>query len=404
MLGLVLTAAITPAAPPVDPDPKHLTVPPADQARAAALVEKLGSPRFEDREKAQEDLSAMGRLAVPALAEALTKNASAEVRARCQALYPRARADDLQARLEVFVADEAGKFEHELPGWAEFRQITAGCGPAARAVFAEVVAHPLGRELVMTDLPPQDLGARIAVRRQELYTRRINTTGRAGQQLPPTAVEVLALMLAETRIPSRHIPRTSSSVLVYTTPNFASAVNGGGREARVYRTIAGKWAASRDEALLMVQALSVATTLELSEAADLGARMVKTVGVTAQNKALAAMAVAKSGNPKFLPALESAFKDEGVVNVFGAVAIAPVGAPAPPVAARSVQLRDIALAAAVLLTEQDPTEYGFVLANNPSRTARYNYGVWSLPADRRAAAFEKWAKWRSENPDFGQLR
>src|SRR4051812_33223509 len=132
MLGLVLTAALAPAAPPVDPDPKSLAVPAADQARAAALVEKLGSARFEDREKAQEDLVGMGRRAVPALTEALTKHASPEVRARCQTLYPRARAADLQARLAVFMADEEGKHEHDLPGWGEFRQVTAGCGAAAR--------------------------------------------------------------------------------------------------------------------------------------------------------------------------------------------------------------------------------------------------------------------------------
>ncbi|MFO0800935.1 MAG: hypothetical protein U0804_26010 [Gemmataceae bacterium] len=404
MLGLVLTAAIAPAAPPVDPDPKHLVVPPAEQARAAALVEKLGSPRFDDREKAQEELSAMGRRALPALADGLTKHASAEVRARCQALYPRARADDVQARLAVFVADEAGKFEHDLPGWGEFLQVTAGCGPAARAVFAEIVSNPVGRELVMTDLAPHDLGARIAARKQEIYQRRLTGT-RTGQVPEPPVVELLALMLAESRIPSKHIPRTTSSVIVFTMPGFATAVNGGGREARVYRTIAGKWVASRDDATVMMQALSVGTALDLPEVADLGARMLQTAGVTSLNKAQAAMHVAKSGNPKFLPALEATFKDESVVRSVGVVVAAPIGAPVPPqAAAKAVQLRDIALASAVLLTEQDPTEYGYELSNNPPRTARYNYSLWTLPADRRAAAFAKWTTWRAANPDFGQLR
>lgn len=402
MLGLVLTAAITPAAPPVDPDPKHLAVTPAEQARAAALVEKLGSPRFEDREKAQDELAGLGRRAVPALSEALAKHASPEVRARCQALYPRARGDDLQARLAVFVADEAGKFEHDLPGWTEFRQITAGCGPAARKVFADIVTNPLGRELLLTELTPQDLGARIALRKQEMYQRRF-ASSRPGQVQEPAVIEVLALMLAETRIPSRHIPRTSSSVVVFTMPNFVSALAGGSREARVYRTVAGKWAASRDEAILMTQALSVAQTLELPEVADLGARMMKTAAVTALSKAQAAMAVAKVGNAKHLPALEAAFKDEGVVRTLGVVIAGPAGAPAVA-QAKSVQLRDVALAAALLLTEQDPTDYGFEQANASARASRYNYVMWSLPVDRRAAAFERWAEWRVANPDFGQLR
>ncbi len=403
MLGLVLTFAVAaPGAPPVDPDPKHLAVPPAEQARATALVERLASPRHEDREKAQDDLAAMGRRAMPALTEALARHVSPEVRARCQMLYPRARADALQARLAVFVADAGGKFEHDLPGWAEFRQITAGCGPAARAVFADIATTPIGRELVLAELAPQDLGGRIALRKQEMYTRRFASPTRPGQpQAEPTVAEVLALMLAETRIPSRHIPRTSSSTLVFTMPGFVSALAGGGPQARVYRTVAGKWAASRDEALLMTQALSVATTLDIPEAADVGARMMTTAGVTPLSKAQATMAVAKVGNPKHLPALEAVFKDEGVVRTLGVV-VAPVGAPAPA-AARTVQLRDVALVAALLLTEQDPTEYGFeVTTARPG--VRYLYTVWNLPADRRAAAFEKWNEWRAANPDFGQIR
>ncbi|HYH65604.1 MAG TPA: hypothetical protein VD866_12980 [Urbifossiella sp.] len=402
MFGLVLTAALAPAAPPVDPDPKHLVVPPAEQARAAALVEKLGSPRYDEREKAQDDLAAMGRKAVPALTEALARHASAEVRARCQTIYPRARADDLEARLAVFVADEGGKFEHDLPGWPEFRQVTAGCGPVARTVFAEIVANPLGRELLITDLPPQDLGLRIALRKQEMYQKRYNPT-RPGQVQEPAAVEVLALMLAETRVPSRHVPRSNFSVIIYQSSGFVSAINGG-TQARVYRAIAGKWVASRDDAVLMVQALSVGQALDLPEVADLGARMVKTAAVTPLNKAQAAMAVAKVGNAKHLPALESAFKDEAPLAVAGVIIAGPGGAPvakAPP----AMQLRDVALAAALLLTQQDPTEYGFEVTNPPPRaTTRLQYTTWRLTAERRAAAFEKWAEWRAANPDYGQIR
>jgi len=405
MFGLVLTAALAPAAPPVDPDPKHLAVPPAEQARAAALVEKLGSPRYDEREKAQDDLAAMGRKALPALTEALARHASAEVRARCQTIYPRARADDLQARLEVFVADEGGKFEHDLPGWAEFRQVTAGCGPVARTVFAEIVGNPLGRELLLTDLPPQDLGLRIALRKQEMYQRRYNPT-RPGQVQEPAAVEVLALMLAETRVPSRHVPRSNFSIIIYQSSGFVSAINGG-PQARVYRAIAGKWVASRDDAVLMQQALTVGQTLDIPEAADLGARMVKTDGVTPQLKAQAAMAVAKVGNAKHLPALESAFKDEGALPIAGAGVIiaGPAGAPVAK-AARAMQLRDVALAAALLLTQQDPTEYGFETSNPPPRgvAARLQYTAWRLSSERRAAAFEKWAEWRAANPDYGQIR
>lgn len=401
MLGLVLAAATAaPAAPVVSPDPRSLAVPPAEQAKAKSLVVQLGSPTYEEREKAQAELADMGRRATEALAEALAKNPNAEVRSRCAALYPRARADDLSARIATFAADAAGKFDHDLPGWPGFQQITAGCGPAARAVFVEIAASPLGRELVLGDMTPHDLGLRIAARRQEMYTRRFATPRRPGEPLaePPVA-DVLALLIAETRIPSRHIPRTSSSVTVYTMPSFVTALAAGNDTARVYRVVAGKWVATRDEALLMTQALAIGSTLELPEVATLGARMMTTPGVTALSKAQAAMAVAKVGNARNLPALESAFKDEGVVRTVGVVAI---GAPAPlPAAAKSTQLRDIALVAAVLLTGQDAAEYGFQEIGG-RRDTRFLYTAWTLPADRREAAFAKWTEWRAANPEFGR--
>ena len=401
MFGLLLAAATAaPAAPVANPDPKHLVVSPADGAKAKSLVEKLASPAYEEREQAQAELSGLGRRAVPALADALARHPSAEVRARCRALYPRARADDLQARLDTFAADEAGKFEHDLPGWADFR-LVAGGGKAARKVFADVVAAPFGRELVLGDLPPADLGMRVASRKQEIYNRRFTGARRVGDQPhEPSVADVLALMYAESRVSSRHIPRTATGTVVYTTPTFVAALQAGSETAAVYRAVAGKWVSTRDEALLMTQALAVGTTLELPEVGGLGARMMTAPGVLAAVKAQAAMAVAKVGDPSHLPALEAVFKDESVVGtpfVQDGPVTARVALPVP------VLLRDTALAAALLVTGQEPKDYGFEETFG-RRDARFTNLNWALRADRRAAAFEKWTAWRGENPDFGKDR
>jgi hypothetical protein len=419
MFGLVLAvAAAAPAAPPVNPDPKHLAVPPADHARARSLVEKLASPDYETRQRAHAGLAELGRVAVPALTEALARHPSAEVRSRCQALFPRARADDLEARLAAFAADEAGKFEHDVPGWDDFRTITAGCGPAARAVFADLAATPLGRELVLGDLPPEELGARVAVRRQELYTHRFMTPRRSNEVVPePPVLDVLALMIAETRVPSRLVPRSATGAALYTQPWILyqlgvipdpTAVLDPSRvllwddRVRVYRTIAGKWVVTRDEPIVMSQALEVAKALELPEAADLAARMLTTPGVAAGNKAPAALVVGKHGEPRHLPALEAVFKDEGVVRVGGVVVVGGPRVPAAPVHA-TAQLRDVALIAAVLMTGQEPREYGFEeLSDRPGD--RFVLTRWHLPAAGRPAAFERWQAWRAAHPAFGKGR
>jgi hypothetical protein len=399
MLGIVLVAAsVAPAAPVVSPDPRHLKVAPADMARAKVLVDKLGSPAYEERETAQVELVEMGRRAATALADGLAGHASPEVRSRCQTLYARARADDLQARLDTFAADAAGKFEHDIPGWPLFHATTAGTGAAARAVFVDVVSNPLGRELVLGDLPPAVLGARVAARKQELYTRRFAARRPNDPPAEPPVAEVVALMYAETRVPSQHLPRSSTGTTVFSFPSFVAALSAGGEQARVYRAVAGKWVSTRDEAMLMTQALSVATTLELPEAANLGARMLGTQGVTGISKAQAAMAVAKVGDPRHLPALESAFADETVVRNVGGVVV--IGGPAP-VRAGDIRVRDVALVAALLMTGQDPKEYGFDEVSG-RRDTRYLYTAWQIPADKRAAAATQWREWRQANPNFGR--
>src|SRR5207244_2408793 len=49
------------------PDPKDLTIPPQEISKAKALVRKLSSEVYREREDAQDELVKMGRLAMPAL-------------------------------------------------------------------------------------------------------------------------------------------------------------------------------------------------------------------------------------------------------------------------------------------------------------------------------------------------
>ncbi len=46
--------------------------------------------------------------------------------ARCNALLPKANAEEFQARLDTFLADTEGKYEHSLPGWRQFRAVVRG--------------------------------------------------------------------------------------------------------------------------------------------------------------------------------------------------------------------------------------------------------------------------------------
>ena len=91
------------------PDPKDLTIPSVELSKARELVRLLASEVYKEREQAQDDLAQMGRLARPALLEALTTDPNPEIRTRTSRLLPRAEAADLQARIETFLADAEAK-------------------------------------------------------------------------------------------------------------------------------------------------------------------------------------------------------------------------------------------------------------------------------------------------------
>ncbi|HEY1186023.1 MAG TPA: hypothetical protein VGE74_00140, partial [Gemmata sp.] len=94
VLALGFTGPALPAlaADPPSPDPKSLAVPADDLLKARELVRKLGSEAFHEREDAESDLAAMGRLARLALMEGANTDPDPEIRARCNGMLPRATA------------------------------------------------------------------------------------------------------------------------------------------------------------------------------------------------------------------------------------------------------------------------------------------------------------------------
>src|SRR5215471_13272612 len=123
------------------PDPKDLAIPPEEISKARELIKRLGSEVYREREEAHAELSKMGRLARPALIEAAASDTDPEIRYRCSRLLPKAGADDLKARLDTFLADTDGKYEHDLPGLKLFRK-QMGSEKAARDLFVEIVKSP----------------------------------------------------------------------------------------------------------------------------------------------------------------------------------------------------------------------------------------------------------------------
>ena len=146
--------ALLPAARGASPDPKSLAIPVRELSRAQDLAGRLGDNVFQVREQATRELCKMGRLALPAVEQALAKATDPEVRARCEWLLPKALADDSKARLDTFLADADGK--RSSGAWARAVWTTAlsaggidgrtaegsGTGPLSRASATAAAVSP----------------------------------------------------------------------------------------------------------------------------------------------------------------------------------------------------------------------------------------------------------------------
>ena len=77
------------------------------------------------------------------------------------------------------------------------------------------------------------------------------------------------------------------------------------------------------------------------------------------------------------------------------------GATNAVLATEQVQVRDVALAVCLKVTDQKPDEYGFEEREIGSSGFRYYNPLGAyMPPEKREAAIEKWKAWREKHPDF----
>jgi hypothetical protein len=390
--ALLLSAAAAGPAAAASPDPRSLVVPPDQQARAQALVHRLASDTFSEREEAHEELAKMGRLAKTALVEAVTADPDPEVRFRCRQLLPKASAEDLKVRVETFLADAGGKFEHDLPGWNQFRKTVPNTA-AARELFAEMLTDETNRAmLTAVGGPPGEAGQLVAARKAEFSPARGGRGGGwngvgAGGGKTPTSADLAAVLFAESQVPSRFVPlltRGPAGGTVASAGSIALLATTSGDRGEVYRAIVVAWVKTRDDSLQLSTALTVAESLELKDAAEVAIRLLATPGPSTY-RTRAASTLVRLGTKEHLPALEKLMTDDAVLTrIQGATAVV------------EIQVRDMALATSLLITGQDPEGYGFV-EQYKGAAARSSYTNWYLLPDKRDAALDKWKAWREKN-------
>jgi hypothetical protein len=390
------------------PDPKDLVIPPQELSRARELVRRLGSEVYRDREEAHAELTKMGRLARPALLEGATSDPDPEVRYRCARLLPRAGADDLKARLDTFLADAEGKYEHDLPGLKQFRKLV-GADKASRDLFVELVQSPYNVELLQAlDRGPVEAGRAVADRRAVLYSamQQRNVGGVIKPAQPVALADVACLLFAEAITPAKDIPRSGQFAFVsgvtFVTQNASvQAINNAAStpHAEPYKKIVAHWLETREDANEFNNNMAYVAGQVLrgfKESVPVLRKIVTTEGVYGYNKGQALMYLVQQ-RPKEELGKESGFLKSLLTNDT-LVTTVWFGGNVPN--ANPIQhqclLKDVALAMLVTHTGQKMADYGYVFPPgvilNPQNIGYGNYAFET--EEKRAAAMVKFGFWQ----------
>jgi hypothetical protein len=398
--GLCATASLG-----ASPDPKDLVIPPEDLSKARELVRKLGSESFRDREEAHSELLKMGRKARPALLEAVGSDPDPEVRFRCSRLLPKAGADDLKARLDTFLADAEGKYNHDLPGLKAFRK-SVGLDEKSRALFVEIIKSPYNVDLFQAiDRSPAEGGRAIADRRAMLYSRMQHrqVNGRIIQPEPIALPEIASLLFAESLVSSKDIPRTGmwayvTGVTFLYQPASQQAMMAGSTtpHSAAFRRILGAWMESRDDLQDLNQVYSFAGNQlkDLPQSLPLLRRTVTTEGVQGYAKGQSLTFLVQANQKAEIPFLKKLLTDDTLVQqVWLNNGIGPRGQPGQP---HSCLLRDVALAFLITLTGQEMKDYGYSFPQGFSQNLQQlGFANYAFSTDEaRAAAMVKFGFWQ----------
>jgi hypothetical protein len=388
----------------IDPNPAKLRPTVEQLEQIKDCTQKLGDPDYRVRESATKELQKLGAAGFTQLQETLQTTDDPEVRNRCERLLPAIEQAHFQLRLAAFLADEKNEFTHDLPMWASFREV-AGDTPSAKKLYQKMLENSENRELLnSTALPDAEYSKRLLVRTTLLFRRRnpgLNTVivvnnrvvREESTAIPVTLADLGALLLVESKrkvIDQKISPQVYSLILMLgQQPSFPAAEN------EPIRKILVAWMDSRTDALDLQMNLTLFRSLKLpSEVlARSVEKLLKSPNAATYDRMNALGLLASTGNRNHLPVLEMAMNDESewlqTIYRNGQREV------------KKIQLRDIALAMSVVLTEQKPSDYGLDFSSTtgtaaPTGNMKYQHLYYRFPDDdARQAGFKKWQEWQA---------
>lgn len=299
--------------------------------------------------------------------------ADREVRYRCERILGIIQETDFQRRLAAFAA---GDNKVELPAWSRFRQ-SFGDNSEARSLFVEMLKAD--QDLMKAiEAGPEGVGRLVDQRCVQLQqSQRVQRS-----QIEVGTVAGLLFAVSDEGVNCNYQSSSALYSLCYQN-TFAAAIETGGRRP-LLRQMLGAWI-RRCDSWAAYQCLSLAMRYELKEGLVPAEKVVGNVANQPYVRQAGILAIAKLGDESHLPLLEKLLEDPSRIST---QRINNVN--------YETQLRDIALAALLLLKQQDPKDFGFDRFQRDPANAFITSTVGFEDEAKRMVAMEKWRKFAKE--------
>jgi len=352
---------------------------------------QLSDDDYQLRKAAADQLVEAGEIARAALVK-VAAGPDPEPRFTARRLITLIDDSAFNRRLAEFAADVDGQRGASLPGWKEFSQFV-GRDAAARELFVEMQRSEPA--LLARTFDSAAAGHDLNWDEQIHRLLRARIFNQPGQLAIPAGSSATLLFLGS--LPNANLSDGAAAGLRQLTqiPPISESL-ADQRVNNALRRLVCAWVVHcpNRSNMILQQRLDAMFQHSLAECLPLALAMLEPkpeyLAITPTQQMMAILAVGKFGSEENIAALEPFLEDAREC-----LPRQPINGPGSQVAA--VQMRDVALAALLRLTGQEPVAYGF-LHTRPHPQMLFDVTSLAMENDeRRAAALEQWRAWKAQH-------
>ena len=370
----------------------------AEKAEIARLIEQLGDDSPSVRCEAEKRLGQFGLKAKEELLAGL-KHRDVHVRRLCRWILADVLEADFQRRLAAFRADAEDKHDYQIPCWDRFKRLTGG-GPAAKALFLEMLQAE-GALLESAAAGPAAAAEGFRLRMQQVMQRMHGTViigrNRTVQPSMPSLATVATLLFLAAE-PEFDVPEHSNYPNLFNViqqQTMIAALKEGPYKEPLRRLL-GRWMVRPTTVNLLHAKLNLAVQFDIKEGLLLALRTFKDKQLNQPHYRIYALsAIGRLGGKQYAGIFQPLLEDQS--ELFRGAIVRNKNV--------TVQVRDVALAWLIYLTDQDHEAYGMPDAKREFENVKRNqYFVPNYPmlgfseAAQRDSALAKWAEYVKSNP------